>query len=75
MLSAMFTVDEGSAEAIRQAFEQGGELSAVAELRRRLPLITDNPGARRCVRIIAGWRPFPKATPAGGRRPPGKRKD
>ena len=75
ILTAMFTVDEGSAEAIRQAFEQGGELSAVAELRRRFPLITDNTEARRCVRTIAGWTPLPKATPAGGRRQPGKRKD
>jgi hypothetical protein len=75
ILTAMFTVDEGSAEAIRQALEQGGELSAVAELRRRFPLITDNTEARRCVRIIAGWRPLPKAKPAGGRRQPGQRKD
>jgi hypothetical protein len=71
----MFMVDEGSAEAIRQALEQGGELSAVAELRRRFPLITDNTEARRCVRIIAGWRPLPKAKPTGGRRQPRKRKD
>ena len=31
---AMFTVDEVTAEAIRIAFDRGGELSAVAELRR-----------------------------------------
>jgi hypothetical protein len=75
MLSAMFVVDEASAEAIRQAFEQGGELSAVAELRRRFPLITDNTEARRCARTIAGWRPLPQAKPAGGGRQPGQRRD
>jgi hypothetical protein len=31
---AMFTVDEPTAAVIRQAFEEGGELSAVVELRR-----------------------------------------
>jgi len=41
---AMFIVDEATAEAIRIAFERNGELSAVAELRRHFPLITDNEG-------------------------------
>jgi hypothetical protein len=64
----MFAVDETTARAIRDALEQGGELSAVAELRRRLPLITDNIEARRCVRIITGWKPLPSTRPAGKRR-------
>jgi hypothetical protein len=54
----MFSVDDATAEAIRAAFERDGELSAVVELRRRFPLITDNADARRCVRAIAGWKPL-----------------
>jgi hypothetical protein len=38
---------------------EGGELSAIAELRRHFPLITDNARARLCVRIIAGWQSAP----------------
>jgi hypothetical protein len=64
----MFAVDEATAAAIRNALQQGGELSAVAELRRCFPLITDNAEARRCVRIIAEWKPLPPAKPARGRR-------
>lgn len=51
----MFMVDEGTAAAIRRAWEEGGELSAVVELRRHFPLITDGETARRCVRTIVGW--------------------
>ncbi len=54
---AMFCVDEVTAEAIRHAFHEEGELSAVIELRRHFPLITDHARGRECVRIIAGWRP------------------
>jgi hypothetical protein len=61
--AAMFAVDEATAAAIRIAFERGGELSAVAELRRHFPLITDNGDARRCVRAIASWNPVPPAKP------------
>jgi hypothetical protein len=64
----MFTVDEATATAIRNALERGGELSAVAELRRHFPLITDNEDARRCVRAIASWNPVPPATPAAAPR-------
>ena len=53
----MFTVDEPTAEAIRRAVEDGGELAGVVELRRHFPLINDNANARRCVRVIAGWTP------------------
>ena len=61
--AAMFAVDEATAAAIRIAFERGGELSAVAELRRYFPLITDNGDARRCVRAIASWKPLPPTKP------------
>jgi hypothetical protein len=65
----MFAVDEATAEAIRIAFERGGELSAVVELRRHFPLITDNAQARVCVRAIAAWKPLPPAkTIPRGRR-------
>ena len=53
----MFCVDEATAESIRNAFYENGELSAVIELRRHFPLITDNVRGRECVRAIAGWRP------------------
>ena len=55
----MFAVTEAEAAAIRAAFEQSGELSAVVELRRLFPGITDNAQARACVRTIASWRPLP----------------
>jgi hypothetical protein len=44
-------------------FEQDGELSAMIELRRHFPGITDNTRARECARIIAGWTP-PTVNPA-----------
>ena len=60
---SMFVVDEETAEAIRRAWEEGGELAGVAGLRRHFPLIADNEQARRCVRAIVGWgapwRPAP----------------
>ena len=54
----MFVVSEADAAAIRAAFEQRGELSAVVELRRLFPGVTDDAQARQCVRTIAGWRPL-----------------
>jgi hypothetical protein len=51
----MFCVDDLAAEAIRRAFDEGGELSAAVELRRHFPGIIDNASARRCARAIAGW--------------------
>lgn len=59
----MFSVDEATAAAIRKAFEESGELSAVAELRRHFPGIADNENARLCVRTIAGWQPMPLPPP------------
>ena len=57
----MFMVDEEAAAAIRHAWDEGGELSAVAELRRRFPHVTDGENAQRCVRTIVSWtqRPAP----------------
>src|SRR3954463_9608648 len=55
----MFTVDEATSEAIRRAVGDGGELAGGVELRRHFPLITDNAHARRCVQVIAGWKPLP----------------
>lgn len=60
----MFCVDEVQAEAIRRAFHEEGELSAVIELRRHFPAITDNARGRECVRAIASWHPHvPPAQP------------
>jgi hypothetical protein len=52
----MFSVTQVQATAIRDAFHQRGELSAVIELRRLFPGIANNRQARECVHMIAGWR-------------------
>jgi hypothetical protein len=70
--SRMFTVSEAEATAIRAAFDHGGELSAVIELRRLFPGVTDNVQARECARVIAGWIPLPPRTP---RLPRGRRRE
>jgi hypothetical protein len=54
----MFVVTEADTAAIRAAFDEGGELSAAIELRRRFPGITDNARARTCARTIIGWQPI-----------------
>ena len=59
----MFCVDEATAAAIRRAYEEEGELSAVVELRRHFPGIADNANARLCVRTIASWPPLPPVRP------------
>jgi hypothetical protein len=64
----MFVVSEETAAAIRAAFVQGGELSAVVELRRLFPGITDNTKVRECARTIAGWQPLPPKPPRRPRR-------
>jgi hypothetical protein len=56
----MFAVTEQQALLIRTVFEQRGEFSAAVELRRMFPGIRDTAQARECVRIIAGWQPFPE---------------
>ena len=53
----MFVVTEADAAAIRTAFHEKGELSAIIELRQRFPGITDHAQARACARTIAGWNP------------------
>ena len=63
----MFCVDEETAAAIRRVFNEEGELSAVVELRRHFPLITDTARARECVRTIAGWQPVPPPAKAAGK--------
>ena len=63
ILSAMFVVTEADAAAIHDVLERDGELSAVIELRRRFPGITDNVRARACVRTIAGWTPQASSPP------------
>ena len=73
-ISGMFMVTEEDAAAIRAAFDRDGELSAVVELRRRFPGITDNAHARTCVRSIAGWTPLPPAPSTVTRLRPGKRR-
>ena len=59
----MFVVDEETAAAIRRAWEAGGELAGVVELRRHFPLIADNAQARRCVRAIVSWGQPPRPAP------------
>ncbi len=66
--SAMFIVTEADAAAIRAAFHEKGELSAIIELRQRFPGITDHENARACAQIIAGWQPLPAAPPRPGKR-------
>ena len=67
----MFCVDEEVAAAIRRVFNEEGELSAVVELRRHFPFITDITLGRECVRIIARWqsRPLPAKGASRGARP------
>ncbi|MBV9750766.1 MAG: hypothetical protein JO157_18325 [Acetobacteraceae bacterium] len=57
----MFVVDEETAAAIRRAWAEDGKLSAVVELRRHFPLISDGENARRRMQAIVGWtqRPAP----------------
>jgi len=64
----MFAVNEATAEAIRRAYEEGGELSGIVEFRRHFPLITDHAKAGECVRIIAGWMPLPPRSPRAARQ-------
>ena len=65
MLGPMFVVSEEEAAAIRTAFEQEGEFSAIVEFRRRFRLIQDNEQARTHVRIITGWQSLPEARLGG----------
>ena len=67
-------VDESAAEAIRRAYDEGGEPAGIVEFKRLFPLISDAK-AGELVRIIAGWTPpEPKGEgqPGGRRRRPTK---
>ena len=66
----MFAVDEATATAIRDVFNEHGELSAIVEFRRHFPLIGDNDRAWQCVQIIASWQPLP----GGMGRPPRRKR-
>ena len=56
----MFVVSELEAAAIRAAYERGGELAAVVELRRLFPGLANNENTRICARTIAvAWEPLP----------------
>ena len=59
----MFAVDPAVADAIRQAFQEHGELAAIVELRRHFPLVGSNEQARSCVLVIASWKPMPPRLP------------
>ena len=52
----MFAVDDVAAEAIRRAYEDGGELAGVVELRKHFPLIGDNFDVLSFVRTIVSWK-------------------
>jgi hypothetical protein len=58
-LAAMVAVSEAEATVIRDAFNEGGELSAVVELRRLFPALADCENTRICARTIASWEPHP----------------
>jgi hypothetical protein len=58
----MFMVSEADAAAIRQAFDEGGELAAMAELRRLFPGVVEAEDARLCVRAVVGWTVLPPVT-------------
>jgi hypothetical protein len=66
----MFAVTE--ADAIRAAYNQDGELSAVAKLMDLFPAITHPARARLCVRILTNRKPLtlPPASPPALARPP-----
>jgi hypothetical protein len=70
----MFAVDERTAEAIRRAYEDGGELAGAVELRRHFPLIADNSHARLCVRAIVSWKPLPDPNLGTSRTGPAARR-
>lgn len=53
----MFVLNEAETTLIQAAWESGGELAAAVELRCLSPGISDMENARRCARIVAGWRP------------------
>jgi hypothetical protein len=53
----MIMVEKEMAEAVREAYVDGGEDLAIVELRRYFATIDDD-AARQCVRTVASWPPF-----------------
>lgn len=66
-------VSEEEAELIQSAYHRGGELAAVAELRRVFPVFQGNERAVEAVRMIAGWRRVQVAEAVARRSPRGVR--
>ena len=62
----MFSVDEATADAIRRAWNEGGELAAIAELKRCFPDIGDHASALRCVHSIVSWGRLPESDEDAG---------
>ncbi len=58
MLPTMFIVSDEDAAAIRAALDAGGELAAVAEVRRRFRALANDERALEWARTIAGWVPW-----------------
>jgi hypothetical protein len=56
----MFLVDEATADAIRRAWNEQGELAAIAELKRHFVGISDHANALRCVHSIVSWVRLPE---------------
>ncbi len=67
----MIAVSDEDAAAIQAVFNQDGELSAAIEVRKRFPAI-EGERAREWARMIASWRPFPRAKPPDGPNAPHK---
>jgi hypothetical protein len=55
----MFSISDKNIASIQAAFERGGEMSAMVEVRRIFPGIPHNAESRRIALIIAGWEAIP----------------
>jgi hypothetical protein len=66
----MFLVTEADTVAVRAALQDGGDLAAAAEVRKRFLGVTDAAAARTIARIIAGWAPLPIPSSHAPPRPP-----
>ena len=65
----MFLVDKATADAIRHAWNEHGELAAVVELKLHFPGISDDANALRCVHSIVSWERLPDSDVETGRKP------
>ena len=59
----MFAISDSTIAAVRHAFDESGELAAIAELRRHYSGIGDLATGRRIVRMILGWQPLANIRP------------